>query len=361
MRKILIINPFGIGDVIFSTPLIAALKKNSQENYIGYVCNKRTSELVSANPGIDKVFVYEKDEYRDIWKRSKTECLKKILEFLARIRKERFDISIDLSLGYQYSMLCMFIGIKKRVGFDYRSRGRFLTSKIGLESFDDKHVIDHYLDMLKPLGIEAGERTGPKVYVPDRDLQWAEKALKGNGITTKDTAVGIICGGGASWGADAGYKHWDGDRFAALADKLVDTCGVKVIFLGDKKESVIVRSVRRAMKNASADLTGGTTVMQMAAVMKKCKAVITNDGGPLHVAVGLGVGTVSIFGPVDEKTYGPYPESDKHIVISKSYVACRPCYKKFKYNRCENRICLDSITVAEVYTAAEKVLKSCNV
>lgn len=357
MRRILIVNPLGIGDVIFSTPLITVLKNFYPESYIGYICNKRVTGLVSANPDIDKVFVYEKDEYRDAWKRSKLGCLKRVWGFLGTIKKEKFDISIDFTLGYQYSMLLMLSGIKKRIGFNYRSRGRFLTSKVDLANFDDKHVVEYYLDMLKPLGIEVEKGIVTKVCVLGRDSEWADKELGLRGIAGKDVLVGIVCGGGASWGADARYKRWDKNKFATLADKLIDAHGVKVIFLGDDKESTLVKDVRSAMKSPSVDLSGETTVGQMAAIMKKCRAVITNDGGPLHMAVGLGVNTVSIFGPVDEKTYGPYPKSDKHFVISRSDVVCRPCYKSFRYNKCEDRVCLNSITVAEVCRAAEKVLK----
>ncbi|MCX5680021.1 MAG: glycosyltransferase family 9 protein, partial [Candidatus Omnitrophica bacterium] len=246
---------------------------------------------------------------------------------------------------------------KKRIGFNYRSRGRFLTSSVYLENFDDKHVVEYYLDMLGPLRIEVDRTIAPRVYVSSRDSEWADKELGAHGITGKDAVVGMICGGGASWGVDARYKRWDRNKFAALADKLIEAHGVKIVLLGDEKESELVGDARRMMKSPSLDLSGKTTVGQMAAVISKCKMVITNDGGPLHMASGLGVGTVSIFGPVDEKTYGPYPESDKHIVISRSDVACRPCYKSFRYNKCEDRACLDSITVAEVCAAAQKVLK----
>jgi len=357
MKRILIINPLGIGDVIFSTPLITILKNFYPESYIGYICNTRASELVSANLGIDKVFVYEKDEYRDAWKRSKPGCLKKLWGFLETLKKEKFDISIDFTLGYQYSMFLMLAGIKKRIGFNYRSRGRFLTSRIDLANFDDKHVVEYYLDMLKPLGIEPERDIVTRVYVSDSDSEWADKEFDLRSIASKDAVIGIVCGGGASWGVDAKYKRWDKNKFAALADKLIDTHGVKVIFLGDDKESALVKDVRKMMKGPSVDLSGATTVGQMAAIMRKCRAVITNDGGPLHIAVGLGVNTVSRVGPGDEKTYGPYPKSDRHIVISRSDIKCRPCYKKFKYNKCENRVCLDSITVAQVYEAAENALK----
>lgn len=355
--KLLIINPFGIGDVIFSTPLITAIKKKFPESCIGYVCNKRVSELIATNPSIDKIFVYEKDDYRDTWKRSKKEYIRKIWESLGSIKKEKFDISIDLSLGYQYSMLLMLIGIKKRIGFNYRDRGKFLTSRVGITSFDDKHVIEHYLDMLKPLNIASSKETSPKIYVSAQDSQWADKILSGCGVTNNDQLIGIICGCGASWGVDADCRRWDRRKFATLADKLIENYNARIIFLGDKKESTLASGARQVMKGPSIDLSGVTTVGQMAAIINKCRVVITNDGGPLHVAVALGVNTVSIFGPVDENVYGPYPKSDKHIVVSKKDVKCRPCYKKFKYNKCDNRICLDLITVDEVYAAVDGILK----
>jgi len=76
------------------------------------------------------------------------------------------------------------------------------------------------------------------------------------------------------------------------------------------------------------------------------------------MAVGMGVSTVSIFGPVDEKVYGPYPLNSNHIVISKKDVPCRPCYKKFKYNMCKERLCLESIKCEDVLAAVDRLLSN---
>ena len=89
----------------------------------------------------------------------------------------------------------------------------------------------------------------------------------------------------------------------------------------------------------------------------KMRLVVTNDGGPLHMASALGVKTVSIFGPVDEKVYGPYPPSDKHIVITNKNITCRPCYKNFRFWGCPNNLsCVKDITVDEVFTAVRSLL-----
>ncbi|MFH1190126.1 MAG: glycosyltransferase family 9 protein [Candidatus Omnitrophota bacterium] len=357
-RKILIINPFGIGDVIFSTPLVEILKEKYPHCLIGYVCNKRSYEVIRSNPRIDNFFVYEKDDYRALWERSKAECLKLIWSFLKAIKRERFDVAIDLSLGYQYSLLLSLIGIRRRYGFNYRKRGRFLTGKINIDGFSDKHVIEYYCDILKFLNIDSrGFKLRPKVYIAEKDIAWADEYLKAQGVSRDDLLVGVVPGCGASWGVDARHRRWDRDGFAKVCDGLMERYGAKIVLLGDTQERDICDDIRNKMGRKTAIMAcGKTNLRNFLGLINRCKLIITNDGGPLHMAVGLGLNTISIFGPVDEKIYGPYPMTKDHIVISKAGVSCRPCYKKFKYKICEDRSCLKSIKADEVLEAAGRFL-----
>ena len=166
----------------------------------------------------------------------------------------------------------------------------------------------------------------------------------------------MIPGCGASWGLDANQRRWDKANFAILADKLIEKYGAKIILLGSPKETVICDAVQKSTTKNVINHCGKTSMTELAGILAKCKAVVTNDGGPLHMAVGLGVKTVSIFGPVDEAVYGPRPAAD-HVVVSKKGLVCRPCYKNFKYKKCDNRLCLSEITVKEVLNACEKVLE----
>ena len=97
-----------------------------------------------------------------------------------------------------------------------------------------------------------------------------------------------------------------------------------------------------------------TTIRQMAAIMKRCSLVVANDAGPLHLAVSQKVKTVSIFGPSDERVYGPYPPGAKNIVVAKD-LGCRPCYLRFKIPDCKTRRCLEDITSEEVLGAIKKL------
>jgi len=111
-----------------------------------------------------------------------------------------------------------------------------------------------------------------------------------------------------------------------------------------------------AISPAMVNLTGKLNLEELAGVMSELKLLICNDGGPLHMAAALGVKTVSIFGPVDEVVYGPYPPDVKHVVVKKD-LPCRPCYKDFRFAGCSNnRKCLQDITVGEVFEQVKGLL-----
>ena len=162
-------------------------------------------------------------------------------------------------------------------------------------------------------------------------------------------------GAGASWGKTAVYKHWPAENFASAADELVAGHNLKVIVFGSQDETDICRQVLNSMRQRAISACGETGLMEFAAMLKRCSLVICNDGGPLHMAVAAGVKTVSLFGPVDENVYGPYPSSPEHIVI-KEDLNCRPCYKRFKFNQCQNRMCLLNIRPQDVVNVAKNLL-----
>jgi ADP-heptose:LPS heptosyltransferase len=126
--------------------------------------------------------------------------------------------------------------------------------------------------------------------------------------------------------------------------------------LGDESEKDITDTMTSAMNGTAIDMTGKTSLEELMAFIGSVNLLVTNDGGPLHIASALGVKTVSIFGPVDEKVYGPYPASRLHKVI-KHDIECRPCYNNFRIGLCEReRECINSISVDEVFTQVRSLL-----
>ncbi|MDO8603488.1 MAG: glycosyltransferase family 9 protein [Candidatus Omnitrophota bacterium] len=361
MRKnILIINPFGIGDVLFSTVLVRQLRKDNPSSYIAYICNLKVKDVLATNPDINEVFVFERDEYRNEWKKSKVKGVKKFLGFWGEIKKKKFDVVFDLSLGKEYAFLCWWIGIKERKGFNYKKRGRFLTHKIEFDGFNDKPVAEYYLDLFcsrlatrcacgsleqySSSGVlseakDEVEKCETVLVTTEYDKEYIYNFLNQSGVKDSDILIGIAPGGGMSFGQkNQDRRRWGVKKFAELADKI----NAKVVLIWGPGEEGLVKEIASLMKQKPF-IAPATKIREMAALCKRCKLVICSEGGPLHIANSQGVKTVSIFGPVDEKVYGPYPLGNNITVTSGA--DCRPCYKKFKLPECGHKKCLEDISV----------------
>ncbi|MBU1853237.1 MAG: glycosyltransferase family 9 protein [Candidatus Omnitrophica bacterium] len=354
--KILIINPFGVGDVLFSTPLVSLIKKIYPGCYIGYICNIRTKDIIETNPEVSELFVFERDEYRALWKSSKVSCIKKFFNFWHEIKRRKFDVVIDLSLGKEYAFLCWLAGIKERLGFNYKGRGWFLTHKIAFNGFNDKPVSEYYLDIIR-LRFDASQIDRPQtvLFPSPKDEEYIGNFLKESGVKEEDILVGIAPGGGISFGAkEQERRRWGVKEFAGLVDRIVKKFNVKVVLIWGLEEEPLVRKIAESMTERAL-IAPNTRIREMAALCKRCKIVICSEGGPLHIASSQGIKTISIFGPVDEKVYGPYPPSENNVVIS-SDVDCRPCYKRFKLSECNTRKCLERISIDKVFDAVCKLM-----
>jgi len=352
--KILIVNPFGIGDVLFTTPLISNLKEAFPDSYIGYVCNVRTKDVLLSNPNIDITFIYEKDKFRKLWKVSKILCIKKVLRLLKSIKKKRFDVVFDLSLAQEYGFFLWLIGIKKRIGYSYKNRGIFLTDKVNINGYDKKHIADYYVELLRFMGMQKKQKN-LKFPISESELAWARSYMAKQGVTDQDLVIGLVPGGGASWGADAHRKQWPPHRFAGLANEIRERFNARIVLFGDCIETPLCNQVASLIKSDPVMACGNITISRFAALLGRCTLVVCNDGGPLHIAVSQGVRTISIFGPVDPLVYGPYPGDGQHIVVEKS-MGCRPCYVKFKLKECRHADCLSSIEVGEIMGGINKFL-----
>jgi len=362
-ERFLIINPFGIGDVLFTTPLVKRIRSRFKDSFIGFICNSRVAPVLSANKNLDEIIVFDKGDYKELWHKSKRQAVAQFLHILKKIKSRHFDIVIDLSLNHQYAFFLALLGVPVRIGYNFKNRGRFMTHKTDISGYHDKHIVEYYLDLLDFLYVETPQwgvstphvDSNLEIFIPEQDLKWADSFLKDSGIQPQQRIAAVVPGGGASWGKSAIYKHWPPENFAHVADALMDKYAVKVILLGSSDDSGVCNAVSGSMRNKAVSACGKTGLLQFAALLKRCSLVICNDGGPLHMAAAVDVKTVSLFGPVDENVYGPYPPGSNHIVL-KENIDCRPCYKGFRFKQCQDRFCLMNIRPEDVVKAAEKLL-----
>lgn len=350
-KRILIVNPFGIGDVLFTTPVIRALRYAFPESWIGYLCNRRTEQILQNNPHLNELFIYEKDEMVQVWRLSKWQGLRAIIHFLKRIRKAHCDLVVDLSLGERYSLIFQVLGIPRRVGFHYRNRGRFLTERLPIDGYCETHVVEYYRQLLEFIGIELVDPS-TELKVSEEDKRWAENQFQEWQLDRESLLIGMVPAGGVSWGVDASFRRWHCEGFAAVADALIEQSRAHVLLFGEAKDRSICSAVVKQMHHPVIDLSGQTTLGQFVSLLARLDLIICNDGGPLHLAVSQQVKTVSIFGPVDPRVYGPYADTSSHRVVFRQDLLCRPCYHRFKLPPCPyERACLTTITPEEVLEA----------
>jgi lipopolysaccharide heptosyltransferase II len=355
-ERILIINTFGIGDVLFSTPLLRAVKEEIPGASIDFMCNERCQCILQHNKNIDRIIVFEKDEFRKTLTSSKREFLKKLISFTRNVRSRRYDLAIDLSLGHQISLLLKIAGVKERIGFNYRNRGRFLTGKLTINGFSNKHVVDYYLDILKLAGIEKPKEKSLELPISGELKGWADAFTGEKGLKAK-RLIGIAPGGGKSWGRYALYRRWDPNNFSSVARAIAEEdSDIFFLIFGSDEERGITKMIEHTLKGRVINLCGKLSLTQSIALIKRCALLLCNDGGILHIAVSQGVDTVSIFGPVDDSVYGPCPPSERHVVVKAESVLCRPCYNNFKHQMCENLDCLRKIDKGRVLEHAKRLL-----
>jgi lipopolysaccharide heptosyltransferase II len=360
-NSIMIINPYGIGDVLFSTPLIRNLHEAYPQAKIFYLSNQRTEFVLRDNPLIDKIFVYDRDAFVRTRRTSILKWIKKHLELLSEIRRERVELAVDLSLNSFFGIIALVAGIKTRVGLDYHKRGKFLTKKRLLEGFDDKHVAEYYLDLLGTMGLPL-RKTGLEIYTNVRSREWADKLVRNHCPPSSGPLIGIAPLGGETWGKHAFRKRWPAAHFAGLIDKIIDKYNAKILIYGGAKDEKELMDIISKVKNRKAcHMLVGYSFEQVIASIDKCDLFISNDTGLLRFADALGKKIIAFFGPVDEKVYGMFPFDQQRHIYMKKDLPCRPCYKRFRLGPCDNDIaCLKEVTVDDTMLAVEKLLAGKN-
>jgi heptosyltransferase-2 len=211
-----------------------------------------------------------------------------------------------------------------------------------------KHEIDYTLGLLRYMGIKSADR---KLYVPvDREGEKrVRRTLEDSGIKESDMIVTI------NPGASCRSKRWPIQRFAEVADALIRKLGVKVVIVSGSSDKRFADLTASTMKTPGAlNLSGMTTIRELACLLKRSSLFISNDSGPVHIACAVGTPVISIFGRSDRglspRRWGPTNAADRAL---HKYVGCDVCLA----HKCRIELkCLDAITVDEVIRNAEEML-----
>jgi len=333
IHRILIIQTAFLGDVILCTPLIKASKKLFPNSFISFLLIPETKKILENNPHLNEIIVYDK--------RGEDRGAKNFLKMVVKIKKRNFDLALIPHRYLRSALLAYLAKIPQRIGFD-KSIGSFLfTQKVTYQN--NSHEVERNLSLLNDFTGDLSDKT-PELFPSSEDFSYAQELLRDSGVKDNDKTVGIAPG--SIWAT----KRWLPERFAEVSDRLIKEASAKVIFLGSKEDEKLCLEIANLMQEKPIILAGKTSILQSAAIISKCRVILSGDSAPVHIASAVKTPMVAIFGStIPEFGFAPYGED--HLIIEKK-MDCRPCGIHGK-NKCPKKHfkCMTEITTQEVLEA----------
>jgi len=293
------------------------------------------AELYTGCSGVDQVLVYDdKGSHAGIagkW------------ALAGLLRRHYFDLAVLFQNAFEAAFLAWLAGIPRRYGYATDGRVLFLTQPVAVPRSENlMHQVEYYWNMLKPLGV-SGDAPLPTLHVSTDEDRIVDDRLASAGIDSAHLMVGI--NPGSTYGS---AKRWLPERFAEVAQRMVrqlereaGVC-IAVAILGGRGEESLGKNIASRLDCRSIVLSGATTIRELMAVVKRCRLLITNDTGPMHIAAAFGIPIVAVFGPTDSRTTAPYGQ-ERSVV--REPVDCAPCLLRDCPidHRCMTRISVDRV------------------
>jgi len=327
IHNILCIKPRGIGDIVLSTIILENLAAHFPLARIDYLTEDFAKAAVDSHPLVRQVHTMRKTEFvgSTAW----------------RLRREKYDLVLDLWSNPRSAQITFFSGAPHRVGYAYRGR-RYAYNHLATGERGEVHSAEHNLELLRPLGVPIISKKIKYVVRPE-DEECAARFWEARNENTTPIAA-IIPGGG--WAS----KRCDPSKWIEIALALHKNFELQLLILWGPGDENDAEAIQKGL-GEKALLAPKTSVKEMAGFMKSCALVLANDSGPMHIAAALGVPTIGIFGPTDPAKHGPY--STRSSYVSKSDLHCIICNKlECPYNH----ECMKDLSVPAVMEAVKAVV-----
>ena len=320
IKNILAVRNDRFGEFLLNIPAFRALKESYPGSRLSLVVNPYVSELAEAIDCVDEVLTWEGHRHR----------FGDLLKFSRRLKDARFELCVVFNPSKEFNLISFLAGIPRRVGYN-RKWGILLTQKMPDRKYLGlKHEVEYNLE----LAALAGANT------PDRSI-----SLNINSDTPSVFAQADALGGGFilvaihPWTSDP-LKQWPLENFSSLAARLSILPNVRIVAIGGKEELAKSAGIFNNEAGGFINLTGKTSLKELASVLKRCSLLISGDSGPVHLAAAVGTPALAIFGTgivaKGARRWGPWGAG--HAVVEKSS--------------------LREIGVEEVYSKAEEMLKN---
>lgn len=344
--RILLIKPSSLGDIIHALPVLHGLRVRFPNARIDWLIGSSFAPLLSGHPDVDELILFDRRRFGRVG--TSLSVTRQFMEFVSALRRRRYDMVVDLQGLFRTGFLAWAGGAAVRIGFDDAREGArlFYTHKTS-RAPENTHAVDRNYQVAELLGFE---------HVPIRfDLNMtdglraeARALLRCAGHQAKDRFVAVVPG--ARWET----KMWASDRFAETMDELQSGGDLRCVLLGSPDEAALCERIFHGCRLRPINLTGRTTLGQLAAVIELADVVLCHDSAPMHLAVALRRPLVCLIGPTNPDRTGPYRRSRDVVRVA---LECAPCYLR-KLSQCRfDHQCMVDLEVSTVVSAVRRALQ----
>jgi lipopolysaccharide heptosyltransferase I len=334
-RRVCLIKPSSLGDVVHALPTLAALRRLWPEAHFAWVVNTGLRGLLDGHPMLDEVIPF--DRARVGWSPS---GLAAFAAFLRSLGRRRFDLAIDLQGLLRSGLMTAATGAPVRVGLAGAREGstRFYTHRVP-DSPGRPHAVDRLLAVAGAFGA-SNEAPRFEVAMVPADRGWARDIL------AHVPRPRLVLNVGARWAT----KRWPAESFAAVARRAVETLGAGLIAVGAPEDRPLVDRLRQGLDpRPLLDLCGATSLPRLAAVAAESDLFLSNDTGPLHLAAAAGAKVLGVYTCTRPEWTGPYGPNAAFV---RSAVWCAgSCVKT-----CGRMECMTELTADRVWGAVRAQL-----
>lgn len=335
-KNILIVKLSAIGDVIHALPVAHALKQHFPLARITWVVEKPAYDLLCNNPDIDEIIIFDKPKFKSL-----SGLIKYAPDFSSMLKVHQFDLALDLQGLFKSAAITALSGATQRLGYcNMRELSQWISAPVcGINS--DGHIVERYLDVARAVGCDVSEVIFP-LHITVAEAANATSAAKQAGLLAGQSYA--ILAPGTNWPS----KCWPTGHFSQLANELI-RIGITPVIIGGPGDASLAAQIS-VKEPRVIDLTGKTTLKELAYIIKNACFFVGGDTGPMHLAVAVRTTVIALFGPTDPKRNGPYGPG--HIVLA-IQDECRQCWKR----KCpDGKQCMAAIEVNQVMEAVHNLL-----
>ena len=343
-RRICIIKPSALGDVVQTLPLLPVLRERFPRAHVSWVVNSSLAELLDGHPDLNTIIPFDRNGTWGRW-----------FALLRDLRRRKFDLAIDLQGLLRTGIMTAATGAAVRVGLESAREGSNLACNCVLP--DSGRIVPahlRYWRVAEELGMGQYMRV-TRVHLQDEQRAWTEKQLRDLRGSQSNAPV-LVIHPGARWVT----KRWPVEKFSVIGAKAIRAYGFSVLILGSPDElptAARLESLLRRFAPAGKilNLTGKTTLKQLSALLQSADVCLTNDSGPMHLAAGLGTSVVGIFTCTSSIRSGP--PGNGHELVS-TEVPCAASYqKKCPHSGSQHLACMEELPTQRVWSAFTKLIE----